>query len=78
LRPHLTTGLPFSQRMQMHLVASTFPMLAMNKPYANTQRHAMPLGEQGAELEVRNFILLAPDDRFRLGRRTTNISRLGP
>ena len=48
MRPRLAAGLPFSQRMRMHLVANTSPMLAMNTAYAGTKRHAIPLGKESA------------------------------
>jgi hypothetical protein len=38
----------FSQRMRMHLVANTSPMLAMNTAYAGTKRHAIPFWEEAA------------------------------
>jgi hypothetical protein len=42
LRPRLTTGLPFSlaHTQGCALCASTFPILAMNAPYTDSQPHA--------------------------------------
>jgi hypothetical protein len=46
LRPHLTTGLPFSlAHTRMRLPAETYPVLAMNAPYTGSQSYAIPLGE---------------------------------
>ena len=46
MRPRLTTGLPLSQAHTDALApASTFPKLAMNAPYTESQSYAIPLGE---------------------------------
>ena len=58
MRPRLTTGLPLSlAHTRMRLPAGTFPVLAMNAPYTESQPHAIPLGGNSPQMDDASVLL---------------------